>query len=291
MPQILVNARHTSMIMGQFKFLFILFFLVNKISFGQSFEIACGFGVSSYQGDIMVPLGSGQVKLANNQSFKFNFNSHWGLKASFSRINFEADDAKSGDKWQIERNLSFENSVKEIGLSLEFNFWPYKPLYNRVVQSPYISIGVARILFCPLAEYNGQLIPLQPLGTEGQGLYRRVGSSISVYENEYPLSGWALPISIGYRISFNKYIGFATEFNYAFTNTDYLDDISGKYFDPQILAIYKGRSSEFLSDKSSIVTGESRAVGTQRGSNSYLDNYWSLMFRLIYQIPSRNCFY
>ena len=52
----------------------------------------------------------------------------------------------------------------------EFHILKYIPGSMKYRWTPYVTGGAAVFTFNPKAEYNGEWVALQPLGTEGQGL-------------------------------------------------------------------------------------------------------------------------
>ena len=75
---------------------------------------------------------------------------------------------------------------------------------------------------------TGERWPLRDLRTEGQGtiddtLFRSGGT--------YEPVAICIPMGIGIKKAFNGNGGIKLEFGFRFTNTDYLDDVSGNYYD------------------------------------------------------------
>ena len=74
---------------------------------------------------------------------------------------------------KVKRNLSFKSSIIEIGPIIEVNFFPYKlgqaDTELAKFGTPYFFAGITYMRMNPKAEYEGEWIELQPLGTEGQG--------------------------------------------------------------------------------------------------------------------------
>ena len=85
----------------------------------------------------------------------------------------KADDFKSGNIQQLNRNLSFKSSVVEFGPVLEIDFFKFHPGQNNTAKAafgtPYFMGGINIMRMNPKTRYNGEWIELQPLGTEGQG--------------------------------------------------------------------------------------------------------------------------
>ena len=101
---------------------------------------------------------------------------------------------------------------------------------------------------------------LRPLRTEGQGvlepnaenypdIYNNNGEVIATYEDysfqrdeTYKNFAVCIPVGFGIKKSFHSTAGLKLEAGFRFTNTDYIDDVSTKYFDPVKLEEYFGTS-------------------------------------------------
>lgn len=137
---------------------------------------------------------------------------------------------------RYERFLSFRSPISEIYAVAEIH--PFELLVNYStdryppVVSPYLLAGVGYFKFKPQAVLNGNFIDLQPLHLEGQGFaeYPHV--------KNYKLSQINFPVGIGARYDITPIINVRTEILYRFLTTDYLDDVSGKYIDPQVYSKY-----------------------------------------------------
>ena len=102
---------------------------------------------------------------------------------------------------------------------------------------------------------------LRPLRTEGQGvlepnaenypdIYNSNGDVIATFEDyafqrdeTYSYFAACVPVGFGIKKSFHSTAGLKLEAGFRFTNTDYLDDVSTKYFDPITLEEYFGNSN------------------------------------------------
>ena len=102
---------------------------------------------------------------------------------------------------------------------------------------------------------------LRPLRTEGQGvlepnaenypdIYNNNGDIIATYEDyafpkdqTYKNFAVCVPVGFGIKKSFHSTAGLKLEAGFRFTNTDYIDDVSTKYFDPVTLEEYFGNSN------------------------------------------------
>lgn len=137
---------------------------------------------------------------------------------------------------RYERNLSFRSYISEISLVAEFHpfyiFGNYDDEHYPPSVSPYLLAGIAYFHFNPQAKLNGNYVDLQPLHTEGEGFaeYPRAKS--------YKLSQMSFPLGIGARYDVTPIVNLRAELVTRILQTDYLDDVSGRYIEPSIFANY-----------------------------------------------------
>lgn len=248
-------------------FIFITLLFGNLSSFGQKHELGLFGGGSYYTGDINPKLHFADTKLSFGGLYRYNINTHWSLKFNAYKGKIESSDEKI--KFYKNRNLSFRSPVTELALQLELNFFEYLTGSNSMVITPFIYAGIAYFFFNPQAEYDGKWHDLQPLGTEGQGT--------AEYKDRpmYKLSGLAIPFGIGGKYSINKSISIGVEWGMRKTFTDYLDDVSTTYPDPDILATKRPSIANILSDRTLYPEGGEPIdnTGMQRGDSSTNDWY------------------
>lgn len=87
---------------------------------------------------------------------------------------------------------------------------------------------------------SGAKVPLKPLSTEGQGF----PGGAEPYSN----FGIAIPFGFGMRKSINRTLGIKLELTHRFTFTDYIDDVSTVYYDPNYLATNVSPQAAYFSN-------------------------------------------
>lgn len=239
---------------------------INGQIFNSYSELGILLGESSYMGDMnpskpfhMVSPSIG-LHLRRSTSLRFS----WRTQAGFARIR-SADD-RSENQYQISRNLSFQSNIFEISQLLEFNFFPFEAGNPKYFATPYIYAGLGAFYFNPKAIFNGQLIELRPLGTEGQGLPDYPD------RKNYSRIQLAFPFGIGFRINAGKIFSLGIDWGLRRTFTDYLDDLSKTYVDPDLLIAYHGAYAALLADRSIQNPGRSN-IQYQRGNPGTKDWY------------------
>jgi hypothetical protein len=184
----------------------------------QDVEVGLLAGGTYYLGE----LNPGRQFLLTNPAYggiiKFNFNDRWAARFNIMRGQLSGDDAIS--KVNELRNLRFRSPLTEVSMVLEFNFLDYFTGSNIKYFSPYLFGGPGFFIFEPRADYQGETLSLRDLGTEGQ---------IDA-ENQYSLYGVAAVFGFGIKYSISNRIGLGLEWGMRKTFTDYLDDISGRYY-------------------------------------------------------------
>jgi hypothetical protein len=251
------------------------------------FEIVAMGGAASYSGDLGYKstsfLRDHPQKLgpAMGLGMRCHITNSLAVRGNFNYAMISGADSLGDNKWRTGRNLSFRSPIYEGSLLLEFSLINWGHLYGERVNSAgggrtnlYLFGGMSFFSFNPQAYYNGEWVDLQPLGTEGQGI--RPGSS------KYSLTSTALVFGAGYRVLLGGRWSFGIETGIRKTNTDYLDDVSQKYwYNDQIEAVH-GPVAAALADRSIRPDGSSfiRAGESGRGDPTDKDYYAFAQFTL-----------
>lgn len=252
--------------------LFILFIALFNAAPAQNFFTTFFAGVSNYRGD----LGDGKSFLPNSHP-AFGLGCMYELNhRMLVEVNAKFGNISGSDKLSINnnRNLSFYSAITEYSVGFEYVLFD---LYEYKV-SPYASIGAAAFKFNPFTkDRNGVDVNLYEQNTEGQGFYN--GRKLyKLRQCSIPFGGglqWA--ISDDKRISLN--IGIRKTF------TDYIDDVSTTYVDPDLLSAMKGSTSVSLAYRGAeLQTGspDYPAAGTNRGNPATKD--WYLFSGVTYRV-------
>jgi hypothetical protein len=138
---------------------------------------------------------------------------------------------------RYERSLQFSSKITE--LSLTFEFHPLFLFVNWQVQensppslSPYLTAGIGYFTFNPQAKLYSNWIDLQPLHTEGQGFAEYAD------RKTYRLSQINFPLGAGFKYEISSTVNLRAELVGRILQTDYLDDISTRYINPQLFSKY-----------------------------------------------------
>lgn len=191
--------------------------------------------------------------------------------------------------WRKQRNLDFKSNVWEAYGAFEFfpiqylkrNDEEYDPRFR-----PYIFGGIGLFHFNPkgsLKDQNGNVTwhELQPLSTEGQGFTQYPD------RKPYKLTQMNIPFGGGFKYILNDNVNVGLELLYRKTFTDYMDDVSTTYIDPQFFAANLPAAdaaiARAISDKTIgyVTPGVTRfQPGDTRGFPQHKDAYFSFLFKI-----------
>ncbi len=230
--------------------LLFLFTFICAISFSQrqngksKSEIGIILGGSYYIGDLNTTDHFENTNLAFGGIFRYNVHSRMALRTTFSYGNLDAKDSDSKLDVVKNRNLSFQSDFYEFASGVEFNYLPYQTGHTKRRISPYIYAQIGVFRMNPKTNYNGDLIELQELGTEGQG------TDLS-NQNFYSKTQICMPVGFGVKMSLSKNISLSFEYGLRKTFTDYIDDVkSSRYFNREELSSVNGPIVAELSNRS-----------------------------------------
>ncbi|GHB53722.1 DUF6089 family protein [Persicitalea jodogahamensis] len=244
-------------------------------------SVSVGIGTSSYYGDLAPysrPFAStfGMMRWSVTADYTRHFTPRFGARASFTWARISGDDfqmnkGSNGRALSFARNLHFRNDLKEFALTGIFKIIPDSRSYDRRPQfSPYIFAGIAAVAHNPMARVpdldGNQWVKLQPLGTEGQG-------SPGDYAKPYSLVQLAIPVGFGLRYKINQRFDVSAELGFRFTSTDYLDDVSGNYPDPNVL---KDDLSRAMSNRSAEPTAARKGGDRTAGLRNFLAEQYGI---------------
>jgi opacity protein-like surface antigen len=246
-------------------------------SSAQRFHIGVFGGLAAYNGDLTDKIfpkkvTNGAIGITGNYELTDNIM----LRAGYTFARVGGADRFSDNPEMLKRNLAFETAISEFSLVGEYYLLN---LYDNRF-SPYAFIGLAAYHFNPYAYNNSDdKIFLKPLSTEGQGL--------AGYPKPYSLTQLSIPFGIGvkYAVTDKLHIGLEGSFHKLFT--DYFDDVSNVYADPNDLLAGRGQLSVDMSYRGDEVPGGDPTYpvkGYQRGGADKKDFYYFTGLHLTYRL-------
>ncbi len=248
-------------------------------------EVGVSVGLAHYFGDLNPNSAINRPKTAAGIFFRKQVTNYIGIRLSGDYALLGYSDIYSSNPAQQARNLSFNTNVWEISLAGDFNFFEFHPGFEGYNFTPYIGVGIGVFSFDPYAYLGGEKYLLRTLGTEGQGS--------SLYPNLQPYSPIALsiPFTFGAKYALNGNTNIFGEITYRFTNTDYLDDVSGLYAPDAFPPLPDGSPSPaFLLQDRSYETGAAIGVkGKQRGNSLQKDAFATIKVGISFNLQSYRC--
>lgn len=272
-------------------------------------DFGVGVGASNYLGEI-----GGEEETRRDFIFDMKLNRTQWVFGGFARYRFSptfafnmgvnygrirANDYNSQNPARVARNLSFQNDILEFTGRVELTLFYDNDVSGRGYYNPdfrmygFLGAGVVHhnpkvTYYGPLEEFNGEMVELQPLQTEGV---------------EYSRWQFTLPAGIGLYFTHNKVHRFGWEIGYRTTFTDYIDDISTDYAEfenpnslaaqlanrttPEALAQAEEYANEYGLD---VPNAESFDPGEKRGDPTNNDGYLFTQFTYSYVLKGRSSF-
>lgn len=268
-------------------------------------EINLGFGIANFLGELggrnqigspfVWDLELSQTRPAASLSWRYYIKRKQSFRLGIAYGVLAGNDNLTSEIFRHNRNLHFRSDVIEASLRYELHLYREElgHVYDlRGVKGTkssrvgfYFFGGIGMFYFEPKAQFNNAWVDLRPLGTEGQGL----PGGPEPYDN----IELCIPMGIGLRKSFSKQFSLGLELQYTKTFTDYIDDVSGVYYDNEAIAAANGTNglmAAYLADPS-IGIGEiyshgidPTVAGQQRGDSKDLDAYIFMTVNATYKI-------
>lgn len=256
-------------------------------SYVQEGELGIGLGAAHYFGDLNTRAHINRPKPAASLFFRKNFGNYVALRvgASFAKVGY-SDVYNDDNEYMRRRNLSFNSNIWELALQGDFNFFRFMPGEEEFRFTPYITFGAGIFNYDPYAYLGDQKHYLRELGTEGQG--------DTSYADRKPYSSMAvsIPFGVGIKYSINERINVGFEIVHRLTNTDYLDDVSKTYVDPNIFPPNPDGSPSpafLLQDRSYETGAPIGGKGIQRGNSKQKDQFTTALLYISFNLQSYRC--
>ncbi len=221
-------------------------------------EIGATVGLTAFLGELggADAIGSDGLRDWNfNQNrFGISIDYQYYLKRNLSiRGNFlyaylSGDDKNTIEPFRSNRNLHFRSTAIELTGMVQYYLLREEPgrkshFDNRpFTMNIYVFLGIGAMYFNPKANYNGEWVELQPLGTEGQG----IGTQPDLYSRFTAV----VPLGFGLSKKVWNYWMLGIEMSYRKTFSDYIDDVSTIYYNNDKIYAERGEMAAYLADPS-----------------------------------------
>ncbi len=246
----------------------------------QALEFGIGAGGAGYIGDLNQDKLLKISGLSLGGYAKINIDPYWAIGLHYTYGKIKANDAESDNSQFRDRNINFKTPLNEVSLQVDFNFLNYFAGGGTKNFTPYIFTGIGGVFFNPKGVYkdtdgNNLEYNLRFYQTEGQ-------------EQAYRNFAMTIPYGVGVKVRLKENWGLYSQIGYRTAQTDYLDDVSGRYQDA---SVWEGKSypeiREFLSDPSNLKIGD---PGIQRGDFRKRDTYMFVGIGISYTFVSQKCY-
>jgi hypothetical protein len=208
-----------------------------------------GIGIMNYFGDLnpLTQYVSTDIT-ATRPGFSIGImrkmSSRLHVRAGLSWGRLTASDFKAADsqhprhRYRYMRNAHFRNDIYELSVMGYYDLRKSEFVYyKRANATPYLVLGIAGFYHNPIAktpeEFGNRWTALRPLRTEGQGLKR--ASDGTSYGKLYSNFQVAIPVGAGLKFKLNDRWDLWFDVSYRILFTDYIDDVSGNYANPNDL--------------------------------------------------------
>lgn len=258
-------------------------------------EIYFGAGATTYLGDLGGGIESGNHGLSDINFAATKWAVSAGLRTKLTEmVSFRMDltygtasgaDSLTENVGRKARNLSFKTNFFTLSPLIEVYLLPEKFGRGASPISAYVASGIRLMYFNPQAELDGTWYDLQPLGTEGQ--LSNAGSTT------YSKFTVVLPFVAGFKFALPSSKGgkkgawtIGTEISANWLMTDYFDDVSTTYADPEGIRASSGNVGAELSDRR--LTGSNGSGSGVRGNPSANDWYGTFQIIVGKQLYTRS---
>jgi hypothetical protein len=185
--------------MRYFTSLFIILtipFVVNS----QTYEVGGILGGFNYIGDVGNTTYINPNTVGFGALFKWNRSERHTFRGSILLANIKGDDANSDESRRAERGYSFENSIQEISIGIEYTFWEFNMYGGGPVSTPYLYTGLTYIRY--------------------KALYKKQNDQIIEYDKAGTV---AIPMVVGFKTTVGSKMVLGVEIGARYTFTDDLD--------------------------------------------------------------------
>lgn len=257
-------------------------------------ELSLGLGVTGFLGDLggadqsasnysLKHIDFNSTHLGGSFSYRYRFHRHFATSTIINTGMLRGSDAFTTEPIRNMRNLNFRSFFVMLSQRFEIILLANERLGRKPGrltehnEQLYLIGGVGAMYFNPKTMYQGSWVTLHDKHTEGQGL--------SGGPSEYKRITATIPVGIGFRMGVGRLWRIGLELTYVKTFSDYIDDVSGEYYDQSGIGAAYGDNAAYLSNPSAIP--EAFNAGSQRGGK-YMDAFFYANITLIRNITYKS---
>ncbi|MBL7893403.1 MAG: hypothetical protein JNL63_12285 [Bacteroidia bacterium] len=286
------------------KIVLVLLILIPTLIFAQrrnryKYEWIGGVGMTNFLGDLG---GANQVGThfirdwewaATRPSFtgglRYKNSRYFAFKGALSFAMLYGNDNLTQEPIRRNRNINFRSPVIELSTQAEFfvNKEKQGSLYRiknakgarKLDLQGYLFAGVGFLWFNPQGQYKGSWVNLRKLSTEGQGL---PGGP-----KKYSPFTMSFPFGVGGKYGLDNKWSIGLEIGLHYTLSDYLDDVSGVYYDNSKILQSKGTAAAYLADPQLGNIPSQSYTGQERGHSDHADAFMFAVVNANYKVMYR----
>jgi hypothetical protein len=182
--------------------LFTVIIFITMTSKAQINEVGLFVGGSNYIGDIGPEYYINPNNFMGGVIYKWNMNPRISFRGTFTYAQISSNDADATNKARFNRGMRFTNSIKELAVGVEFNYFEYNLNDYKKTQTPYLLIE--------FAAFNYNVVKSEyPAGSRQYN-----------YESK---TAYAIPFGIGYKTKLVYDFAIAFEIRARYTFEDDID--------------------------------------------------------------------
>jgi len=167
-------------------------------------EVGFFVGGSNYIGDVGITNYIYPNKPAIGIIYKWNKSPRHSYRFSYTQSKIIANDLYSKEPSRLGRAKHFKNSIKEVSLGLEFNFFDFNLHKSDTKITPYLFSGISYFKYNELYVLN------------------------SVTIKDKSKNSFAIPLNLGIKSNISRYFVLGLEVGARFTFTDNIDGSNPK---------------------------------------------------------------
>ncbi|MFA6924914.1 MAG: hypothetical protein WC223_11760 [Bacteroidales bacterium] len=289
------------------KYFFVLFIItIPLIASSQVWkrnraELVFGGGATNFLGDLgganhigthgFRDFNVAAIRFVTNIGYLYKIGKNFHIQTDLYYARLGGNDNYTKEIFRNNRNLSFRSPVGEfigkvmysIGREKRGHIYNLRGVrgMNNIQVYTYFFAGFGIFYFNPKAKYiDGKWHALQPLSTEGQGLY----ATRKKYHRVQP----AIPIGMGFRYLLSPQWLIGIEYTLQYAPTDYIDDCSTTYANPKLVRDAKGEVAAYFSNPPNnhpelvVATRPNQERGDPRNKDAFMFMVLSLRYRIPY---------
>lgn len=268
----------------------------------QKREIVLSLGAANFLGDLggadqigtyyYRDLELSQTKFHLSAGYRYRFTPTISVKGGFYYGRVSGSDLLTNEPARRNRRLEFRTDLFEVSAQFEYALIE-EHIKGRYIRGKtkfpvniYLFGGLGFLRFNPKSRINfeGDWIALQPLGTEGQGLPDGPG-------DKYLRFTVVIPAGIGFKYPITNQWHIGLEYGPRVTFSDYIDDVSGVYFDRNKIGEANGENAKYFADPASYNYPDKpfnpngwTQPGQRRGNSSRNDSYMFAHLSVSYKL-------